>query len=627
LTAEEEAELLSATTAPAQVRPAIPPAPPAPVAPARPPKPPAAPPKPREPFDWGVFWAALFSERTLTAMLGVGVLLIAVSSLVLLISLWGEFHWLVRQAFLLAQFFVFLAVGYVVKERLKLHLSGLALISVAALWVPLNVGALVFEFMPAPAERLLPGIDLPLDLPMAGWLIIAATCVPIWAALTYRFKGHLLTHGTVAAVGATVALLLAVLGVPWEWSVAALAVLTIPLLFTWQYLRQTSFRVIAEPLFWTAQAILLGVTAVLLVAWALGEAGSYPLAVVGVAGTALYVAAHRFSPNLAYEYMFAGLPVIALLFALTEGGILPLRYYDALLMGVSIVYIIVARRLEKKYQVALLRSSQWPVLQPAYAVGYLLVMAAVVWYPIHEVSRLGVLYGATAVTLVSARWSGRVFWTYLASLLLPAAFLLTLSQVDQLPLGYWSVALGVLAWVYMAGGVALRRAPGHALPLFIGMFALSVASLAWAASTADLAVLSLALPVGIGTYAAAALLTHRGIDVALSRLLGYALWLYWGTLTLPDEQVVRRWGSVLFMAMAAALAPAWTTLARLWADIPALWIGLDFMALAFLYTFVGYRLTRLELRIHARVILTLGALLVIAAPIYHSVAVAGSSWV
>ena len=333
--------------------------------------------------------------------------------------------------------------------------------------------------------------------------------------------------------------------------------------------------------------------------------------------------------------------MIALLFALAEGNVLPFRYYDALLIGISAIYMVVGRVREKRYHVELLRSSQWPALQPAYAIGYVCAAAAILWPSFEPVSRLSVLYGAAVVTLVSGRWFSRALWTYLASLLFVAAFLLTLDQVDQLSLDYWSVALGVLAWVYLAGGVALRRAPAHALPLFIGAVVLSVASLIWAASTADLAVLSLALPMAIGTYIASALLIHRGLYTPLARSLGDAVRfchrIYVAIALAPenaapsypgpllDEQATKRWGSALFMALAAALAPVWTTLVRLWADSPALWTGLDFMALAFLYSFVAYRLTRRELRLHTWVILTLGMLLALAAPIYHAASV-GSSW-
>ena len=493
---------LNALSAAAASEPVAPPVVFTPVAhapPAQPPGPPAAPPVPREPFDWGAFWAALFSERTLTAFLGFGVLLIVISSLVVLVSQWQaagnwEQIWPLMQAILVGQLFLFLAVGYVIKEKLKLHLTGLAVITIGALWIPINMGALMFRLPPFAQQinvardavggdplLVVPGIGLPLDLPILAWLIVVGTCVPTWAALNFRFRGHLLTHGTVAAIGATVALFLAVLvpGIGWEWPVASLAVLTIPLLFAWHYLRQNSFKVIAEPLFWTAQATLSGVAVVLLVAYILGGVSAYSLALVALVGAGLYATAHRYSPNLIYEYVVAALPLVAILFVLS-GLNVRLELYDALFMVMAAGYIVIGRVREKRYQVELLRSSRWPVLQPAYAVGYLLVLAAVIWPSFQEVSRMGVLYGATAVTLLAARWWGRALWTYLASLLFVAAILLTLDLVG-LDVAYWAIPLALLAGAYFLGALALKRLLVAATPVFSVAYGLTLAAMAWTA--------------------------------------------------------------------------------------------------------------------------------------------------
>jgi len=608
----------AAVGAPIAAAPAAPPAPP--------PEPPAPPPVPREPFDWAAFWGGVFSERTMTAVLGFGVLLVAVSSVALLASQWNVYSWPVKQAFVLVQFAVFLAAGHMFKERFKLHLSGLALITIAALWVPLNVGTGVFELVPVPDPHFAPGFRIALNLPVWGWLIIAASPVPVWALLALRYRGHLLAHGTVAAGVATVILALRALHVDWEWSGASAAVLATLVLLAWRYLRLTSLRSMVEPFFWTAQAILLMTAAVLLGVWLAGAgvAGTYPLALVGVAGAGFYYLANRFSPNLAYQYLFSGLPALGLLWGLAEGSPLPFRYYDALLIGLSFVYVAVGRARQEKYRSGLLATSRWPALQPAYAVGYLLVLTAVIWPVVDQVSRPAVLYGAAGVALVSAWWSGRALWTGLASVFLVPAVLLTLNQVAGPYTGYWSVALGGLGGLYLSGGIALRRAAAHAVVLFVATLALSVASLIWAASTGDLAVLSLALPVAIWVYAALAALAHAGRDIAVARVLAYVPH---RIARGPEaEQAASRWGSILFMALAAALAPAWTTILRAWADIPEQWAGVDFVVLAAVFSFIGYRLTLHAARLHARVIFGVGALLFLAAPMYNA-ASTGSTWV
>ena len=606
-------------TAEGRLRPAT-----APTAPARPPRPPAAPPAPREPFDWGAFWSALFSERTLTAILGFGVLLVTISSMALLITLWQEAEswadvWLTAQIIMGAEFVMFLVAGYVLKERLNLHLTGLAVITIAALWVPLNVGTLLFQLFTDQinAQRELaggdytaiPGIGVPLDLPTYAWLIIASTCIPTWAALTYRFRGHMLTHGTVASVGATVALTLAVLGLDWEWQVAALGVLTVPLLFTRHYLQQTSFRVIAKPLFWTAQAVLLGVTAGLLAGWALGEAGSYSLALVGLSGTALYAAAHRFSPNLAYEYMFSGLPVIAILFALAEGNVLDFRYYELILMGLSAIYFVSGRVRERTYRAELLRPSRWPLLQSAYAVAYVCAAAAILWPQVDPVSRLAVLYGATALALASARRWDRPYWTYLAGLLLLPAFLLTLDRA-QLPVDYWSVALGALAWVYLAGGVALRRAPTHAIPMFIVALTLPLASLAWAATDSSGEMARWTVPLAGAIYGASAIFIHRrshpGLHNMMERIVtGFIR-------DIPAERG-RQIAALGFGLATALLLPLWVSLVLVWQGVDGAVHAYNPLGWAFVSAVVAHFALRRHAGLYARGLLAFGAVLAVSA--------------
>ena len=520
------------------------------------------------------------------------------------------------QAILFGQLFLFLAVGYVVKEKLKLHLTGLAVITIGALWIPLNMGALMFR-LPLFAQQInaarasvggdpllaVPGIGLPLDLPILAWLIVAGTCIPTWTALTFRFRGHLLTHGTVAAVGATVALFLAVLvpGIGWEWPVASLAVLTIPLLFTWHYLRQTSFQNIAEPLFWTAQATLSGVAVVLLLAYISGGVTAYSLALVALAGTSLYATAHRFSPNLIYEYVIAALPLVAILFVLS-GLNVRLELYDALFMVMAVGYIIIGRVREKQYQVELLRPSQWPALQPAYAVGYLLVLAAVIWPSFQEVSRMGVLYGATAVTLLSARWWGKAIWTYLASLLFVAAFLLTLDQVG-LSVTYWAVPLALLASAYFFGALALKRFPIAAKPMFSMAYVLTLVAMAWAALDSSGAMARWTLPVVGLIYGTSAILVHRRSHPSLHGLVERVL----GRLSpglLADKS--RQIGAAGLGLAAAVLVPLWVALVLLWIGVEGAVHAFNPLAWAFASALLAHFALRRYAALYTKVFLAFG---------------------
>ena len=160
----------------------------------------------------------------MAALLGLGVLLIAVSSLVMLVTLWSDFGWLIKQAFLLAQLAAFVGVGHVVKQRMGLHYSGLALISVGAFWALFSSGTAAFEFIEPKGDVIVPGIGLPLDLPSLGWLIITVPAAIVWAGLAFKYKGHVLTNGSAILALGGLGFLIPSFGLEWHWGLGAVAI-------------------------------------------------------------------------------------------------------------------------------------------------------------------------------------------------------------------------------------------------------------------------------------------------------------------------------------------------------------------------------------------------------------------
>jgi hypothetical protein len=209
----------AATEPPAPAQPAVP------DGPATPPEPippifqpeiaPAGP--PREPFCWARIDEALLSRRTLQTFLYLGATLLVLSAIILVVNWWANLHWAVRQVILLAGMAALFWSGYQVREKMGLRLSGGALMDIGALWVPLNIAALLFEFLEVRSDApVIPGIGVPLGLPMLGWMAIAAVSAPVYAFLAYRFRLVLLVYG--AAIGFSAALLtgLAALNAPLE---------------------------------------------------------------------------------------------------------------------------------------------------------------------------------------------------------------------------------------------------------------------------------------------------------------------------------------------------------------------------------------------------------------------------
>ncbi|MBI4312925.1 MAG: hypothetical protein HY681_14280, partial [Chloroflexi bacterium] len=578
LPAVTSATVAADMVAPARVdQPAAPLAhPPAPPTPPRVPSPPAA---AREPFDWASFWSALFSERSLTALLGFGVLLVTVSSLVLLVSVWQtaeggwEGAWPVVQPLLLGQFFLFLLSGYVIKERMKLHLSGLAVITIAALWVPLNLGAWMFKLFGPQVNQAreaaggqylaVPGIGVPLDLPLYAWLIVVLVSAVVWGALTYRFRGHLLAHGTVGFGGAGVALFVALFGMQlkwplafgWEWPLASLGALTVPLLLGWRRLRSASFGNIVEPMFWTAQGTLAGVLAVLGALVLTGRASGYPLAAVLASGTGLYLLAHRYARATAYQYAVVAFSVAALLSLAGEIELWKEPYFDALLMLAGLSYLAFGQWRRDPAESMAPRMIGLP-LAPSYAAAYALLAAAVVWPPAFgNALHAAVLYGAAGVAFISARWWRHTAWTYLANLLFAAALAATLDLASPapLPISGWAVAWGALAWVCLAQGRILRGVPGHSPAGFVCAMAASTGSLLWLVIFPDSTTALIALPMTAALFAALAFLVHQGREPALAGMVGRAVQALEGTS--KGDSNAR--GAAAFMGVSIALAATW----------------------------------------------------------------------
>ncbi|MBI2171422.1 MAG: hypothetical protein HYU30_05310 [Chloroflexi bacterium] len=600
---------------------------------APPPRQPTAPPVQRQPFEWGAFWSALFSERTLTALLGFGVLLITVSSLALLVSLWQDYTWErvwpVVQAILAGQCVMFLLSGYIIKERLKLHLSGLAVITVAALWVPLNLGAWMFKlFGPQIGEAraatggsfpVVPGIGVPLDLPLYAWLMVTAISAPVWGLLTYRFRGHLLAHGTVALLGASVALAIALLGIlwqwpvafGWEWPVASLAAMTIPLLVAWKRLHNSSLGAIAEPMLWTSQGVLAGVVVTLATMFATGAGSGYALAFALASGSGLYLLAQRYAPLPAYAYGATFTSVAALLAVALEQGLWRQPYFDAALMAAGAVYVLASRLLIKAQSLEQARRWAGSPLLPTYLAGYAMTVAAVAWPAYEEASHAFVLYAAASLAALSAHWWARPHWTYVANGLLAGAVVATLAQIDPvaLPVSFWSIALGVLGWVYLVEAVSLRRWPEHAKPALVGAMAASLVSLLWLLANPDSAAALATLPVTAGLYAGLAVLAHRGKDTALVGMadnLVAAMEAPLGNLR-PSALA-----AMAFMALAAALAPIWTAILVETLPLPAVAHPYALLAWAFAFALAGESLLGKVDRLYRVPLLTLGVLLGLA---------------
>ena len=399
-------------------------------------------------------WVAVLSENTMAALLGLGVLLIAVSSLVLLVTLWSDFGWLVKQAFLLSQLAAFVGVGHIVKQRMGLHYSGLALISVGALWALFSSGTAAFEFIEAGGDIRVPGIGLPLDLPSLGWLIITVPAGIIWTGLAYNYKGHVLTNGSAILVLASLGFLIPSLGLEWHWGLGAVALGSSAITYFSNRLSRLGMNEAGKYLFWSSQALLLILLFIALQAWGVERASLYPVGVIlGAGAMTSAIVLHEKSSRAypAYTYCLLLLPSAALITVILEWNVVPKDWFGLLPASVSLFYAALCTKyLATSRRVSIGRlvdDDAWTT--PVFVSAVLACVAACLWPDFDQLSKAVTLLVVTPplwVTLRSGRYDDL---TLAAGIPIVGSFLLLLNLASE----YLGLSNMNTAWI--AFGVSL----------------------------------------------------------------------------------------------------------------------------------------------------------------------------
>ena len=309
---------------------------------------------------------------------------------------------------------------------------------IGALWVPLNVGALLFEFLEVSGGATIPGFDIPLGLPMVGWMAIAATSAPLYAFLAYRFQLVLLVHGAAIAVGATLLTGLAALGTPIEWQLTAVIISSPAYLWTARFLRRHNLVELEAHLFWLTQVSVLALLAVVIGRVA-GVGGDQLAVTVAVWAAALvYGGSYWLYRHLLFESLSAiGLPLALFLTLSLHLPELPLAWYNTMLVAAAASYILAGKYLRKSPLWSLSAESEQSIagvrVDPLYAVGLSMTIAAAVWPVASAPSATISLYALVVAYGASARLFEQRVMAYLAAVLLFAPFGLTILWLDVPP--------------------------------------------------------------------------------------------------------------------------------------------------------------------------------------------------
>ena len=206
------------------------------------------------------FWRTLLSERTLQAMLFLGIFLLLAAALSFVFYGWKDFSALLRVAIPTIFTLVFLALGWYVRTRTRMYRSGIALTAMAALLIPIDFYTLYVNFNISPAQT------------PTFWFITSLVCLAAYIIITLLTQSALFGYLVGVAAGAAISSAVEIgnqqIAFARDWNGAALTILALGLSLIAAALGRASkpgrWRVLAEPF---RNLALIAVGAIMLLTW------------------------------------------------------------------------------------------------------------------------------------------------------------------------------------------------------------------------------------------------------------------------------------------------------------------------------------------------------------------------
>jgi hypothetical protein len=198
-----------------------------------PPAEPKAPPQPRLPLRERLA-RSLLSERTLHAILFLGIFLLFSAAITFVIWGWRDFTPTLRVAIPPAFTLVFFAMGWYLRTRTTLSQSGVALTAVAALLIPVDfyTAYVTLDLMPGRWAQF--------------WLLTSLVCLGLYLGVALHiqnlFFGHLVTTAAGSAILAAIEVGHQVGALSRDWYAAGLSALSLSLMLLAAYLEARSRR-------------------------------------------------------------------------------------------------------------------------------------------------------------------------------------------------------------------------------------------------------------------------------------------------------------------------------------------------------------------------------------------------
>lgn len=532
----------------------------------------------RPTLTWDRVWETLLSERTLQAVLFLGVLLLFAAGISWVAWNWGTFPAAVQIAFLSGFTAVFYILGWYVHQRMKLQGSGIALIAVGSLLVPLDFYAFYLSDGFSPESW--PTI----------WLVASAVCLVAYLVTAVWLQAPFFGYLIGLAGGSLLVAALNMVGIGRAWWQVGVMVTAVALALSGEWLasRPGRWQFLARPF---GQMALVMTVPTLLVGWGWSYFRSVSVA---------------FHTALAVDWWLGG---VALALLLRRARLRTLAWATAFVFPVAVwltarvlfiprgiapawaavgwalllpVYLLLARRWQRQEQMAvygriflraaiilLVVTAVWSLRAvQAAAVTHLLlagvmVLTAVLW------QQPRALWGMSLFLLTAAAaWQGGRGATP-AELILPWALLSVLHVVIGVRLGDWEI-----------GRIKSEQSPNLSIspftaPLFGAGYIFAALSILPPLLLNDQPLLSYGLLNWIGINVWLAYLAHT--ETA-------------GVLALPARRPLSRWGVNLFHWGAALAILPWLWV--WWTDGRA-----PSPTLALLYTAVAWALLGISTRL------------------------------
>ncbi len=530
------------------------------------PAPAPAPRRPRQPITGERVLQAILSERTLRAMLFLGVFLLFAAGLILVVFNWDRFPPLAQLLFLAAFTFSFFALGWYVRMKMRLRNSGLALTAIGALLIPLDFYAI---YLSGHLESYV--------TPAQFWLIASAFCLLVYTATTYAVEAEFFGYLVAAAAGSLLCAAMRVAGLSPDWYPGALGLLALLVAPLAQWTKSAGrWRVFHLPLWYSA---LLAVTAILPVGlglYAVGLAGGdefrASLALAWWLGGAVYtLGARRFRSRTLGVGAALALPAAVYLTQspLFDRWQVPLAWHALGWALLASLYLVAGRRLQSRNS---RHARTLLVASPTLA------MVSAPWSFISFTRALDAATATYAVLTLAAILAAALWQRPRALLVASFCALVSLTAgmwARDLAFAHLSLGWALLAVAHLALAVGLQKRPAYAAPVYLAGFIVA----------------ALALVPPLVTLNRAVLIYALGNWIALA---GWTAWLV-GTGRHAGLNAILRGRTVSLPHWAAALPiPAWLWLVWMhnwpYRRFDPAWLGIGFALLAWGLVFLGRRL-------------------------------------